>query len=72
MALYSPKYIHYSDLRGSTVWKRSYALHSERKILFMSLSPGIPGEPIPVESEEEIFAIIDFPYKTPSERNFGK
>jgi DNA polymerase beta len=33
---------------------------------------GIPGEPIPVESEEEIFAVIDFPYKTPSERNFGK
>lgn len=33
---------------------------------------GIPGEPVPVESEEEIFAIIDFPYKTPPERNFGK
>ncbi|CAI8017616.1 DNA polymerase beta [Geodia barretti] len=33
---------------------------------------GIPGESIPVESEEEVFAVIDFPYKTPSERNFGK
>ena len=33
---------------------------------------GIPGEAIPVEAEEEIFAIIEFPYKAPHERNFGK
>jgi hypothetical protein len=29
---------------------------------------GIPGEPVLVESEEEIFSIIDYPYKKPEER----
>ena len=33
------------------------------------LISGVPGEPIPVSSEEEIFEIIDFPYKKPEERN---
>lgn len=30
---------------------------------------GVPGEPIPVSSEEEIFQIVDFSYKKPEERN---
>ena len=30
---------------------------------------GVPGEPIPVSSEEEIFQIVDYPYKKPEERN---
>ena len=30
---------------------------------------GVPGEPIPVESEEEIFDILDYTYKKPEERN---
>lgn len=30
---------------------------------------GIPGEPIHVTSEEEIFQVIDFPYKEPTGRN---
>ena len=30
---------------------------------------GQAGEPIPVSTEEEIFEIIDLPYKKPEERN---
>ena len=30
---------------------------------------GIPGEPVLVESEEDVFTIIDYPYKKPNERN---
>ena len=30
---------------------------------------GIPGEPIQVSSEEDIFSLIDFPYKKPEDRN---
>ena len=30
---------------------------------------GVPGEPIPVSSEEEIFEIIGMEYKQPHERN---
>ena len=29
----------------------------------------VKGDLIPVESEEEIFKIIDYPYKTPQERD---
>ncbi|XP_065219218.1 DNA polymerase beta-like [Planococcus citri] len=32
-------------------------------------STGTPGEPLPVSSEEDIFDYIDYPYKTPQERN---
>ena len=32
-------------------------------------SVGVPGEPIPVESEEDIFDIINYPYKKPDERS---
>ena len=34
-----------------------------------SLMAGVPGEPIPVSSEEEIFEIVDMSYKKPEERN---
>ena len=30
---------------------------------------GVPGESIPVESEEDVFEVLDYPYKKPSERN---
>ena len=30
---------------------------------------GIPGEPLPVTCEEDIFAMIDYPYKKPEERS---
>ncbi|KAJ7383060.1 hypothetical protein OS493_030947 [Desmophyllum pertusum] len=32
-------------------------------------STGVPGEPIPVSSEEEIFEMIGMDYKEPSDRN---
>ena len=33
-------------------------------------SSGVPGEPIiPVESKEDIFDIINYPYKKPEERS---
>lgn len=32
-------------------------------------STGTPGEPLPVSSEQDIFDYIDYPYKTPEERN---
>ncbi|KAL1139849.1 hypothetical protein AAG570_006826 [Ranatra chinensis] len=32
-------------------------------------STGVPGEPLPVSSEEDIFDYINYPYKTPTERN---
>lgn len=39
--------------------------------LFIVIFPiiGVPGEPIPVSSEQEIFEIIGMDYKEPSERN---
>lgn len=30
---------------------------------------GVPGEPIPVKTEQEIFEMIDYPYQKPEERN---
>lgn len=30
---------------------------------------GVPGEPVPITSEEDIFDYIDYPYKQPEERN---
>lgn len=29
---------------------------------------GVPGEPVPLTSEEDIFDVIEFPYKKPEER----
>ena len=37
---------------------------------FIPPDTGVPGEPVPIDCEEDIFAIIDFPYKTPEERNY--
>lgn len=37
--------------------------------LFRWICAGVAGEPILVSSEEEIFQVIDFPYKKPEERN---
>ena len=31
-------------------------------------STGVPGEPLPVQSEKDIFEYIDYPYKKPHER----
>jgi len=30
---------------------------------------GIPGEPVEINSEEDIFDYLDYPYKKPEERN---
>jgi len=30
---------------------------------------GVAGDSIPVESEEDIFEVLDYPYKKPCERN---
>jgi len=30
---------------------------------------GIPGEPVDITSEEDIFEYINYPYKKPEERN---
>lgn len=30
---------------------------------------GVPGEPMPVTCEEDLFDYIDMPYKKPAERN---
>ena len=32
-------------------------------------STGVPGEPLPISSEEDIFDYIDYKYKKPSERH---
>lgn len=64
---------------GSDMFNKEMRTHSLEKGFTLNeycIRPvgttGIPGEAVPVDSEEEIFAIIDFPYKKPSERNFGK
>ncbi|KAL5505174.1 hypothetical protein EMCRGX_G006568 [Ephydatia muelleri] len=52
---------------------RSHALENGFTLNEYCIRPvgatGIPGEPIQVTSEEEIFQLIDFPYKTPEQRN---
>lgn len=35
----------------------------------LSPTPGVPGEPLPVSSEEDIFDYLDMAYKKPAERN---
>lgn len=32
-------------------------------------SSGIPGEPVEITCEEDIFDYLDYPYKKPEERN---
>ncbi|XP_073949300.1 DNA polymerase beta-like [Choristoneura fumiferana] len=60
-----------SDVFNKTM--RSHALEKGFTLNEYSLRPvgvtGIPGEPVPVSSEEEIFDYIDYPYKKPEERN---
>ncbi|CAH3155604.1 unnamed protein product [Porites lobata] len=52
---------------------RQHALDNRFTINEYSIRPlgstGVPGEPIPVSSEEEIFEIIGMEYKQPHERN---
>lgn len=52
---------------------RQHALEKGFTINEYSIRPmgstGVPGEPIPVSSEQEIFEIIGMEYKEPSERN---
>jgi DNA polymerase beta len=52
---------------------RTHALEKGFTLNEYSIRPvgatGIPGEPVPASSEEEIFQIIDFPFKKPEERN---
>lgn len=31
---------------------------------------GVPGEPVPISNEEDIFLYLDYPYKYPNERNY--
>jgi hypothetical protein len=33
------------------------------------IKSGIPGEPVEINSEEDIFDYLDYPYKKPEERN---
>ncbi|XP_047530066.1 DNA polymerase beta-like [Vanessa atalanta] len=61
---------------GSDVFNknmRSHALEKSFTLNEYSLRPigvtGIPGEPVQIESEEEIFDYIDYPYQKPEDRN---
>ncbi|KAJ2950005.1 hypothetical protein O0L34_g11340 [Tuta absoluta] len=61
---------------GSDVFNKSMRAHAIDHNFTLneySLRPlgvtGVPGEPVPISSEEEIFEYIDFPYKKPEERN---
>ena len=47
----------------------SLSLHSSVQFSVYYHPTGVPGEPIPVECEEDIFDIINFPYKKPEERS---
>lgn len=38
--------------------------------MFVQFIAGVPGEPLPVTSEEVVFDYIGFEYKTPEQRNF--
>ncbi|KAJ0175568.1 hypothetical protein K1T71_008727 [Dendrolimus kikuchii] len=61
---------------GSDVFNKAMRTHALEKGFTLneySLRPigstGLPGEPVPLSSEEEIFEYIDYPYKKPEERN---
>nr|CAD7260743.1 unnamed protein product [Timema shepardi] len=60
-----------SDLFNQTM--RAHALEHGFTLNEYSLRPvgatGIPGEPVPISSERDIFEYIDFPYKKPEDRN---
>ncbi|XP_060842274.1 DNA polymerase beta-like [Rhopalosiphum padi] len=52
---------------------RDHALHQGFTLNEYTLRPmgstGIPGEPVEINSEEDIFDYLDYPYKKPEERN---
>ncbi|CAK1601026.1 unnamed protein product [Parnassius mnemosyne] len=61
---------------GSDVFNKNMRTHALEKGFTLneySLRPigatGVPGEPVPITSEEDIFDYIDYPYKKPEERN---
>ncbi|XP_028174412.1 DNA polymerase beta-like [Ostrinia furnacalis] len=60
-----------SDVFNKTM--RAHALDKGFTLNEYSLRPvgitGVPGEPVPISSEEDIFDYIDYPYKKPEERN---
>ncbi|CAB3223495.1 unnamed protein product [Arctia plantaginis] len=62
---------------GSDVFNKQMRAHAlEKGFMLNEYSlrhigvTGVPGEPVPISSEEDIFAYIDFPYKQPNERNY--
>ncbi|CAH0406968.1 unnamed protein product [Chilo suppressalis] len=61
---------------GSDVFNKTMRAHALEKGFTLneySLRPvgvtGVPGEPVPISSEEEIFDYMDYPYKAPQDRN---
>ncbi|CAH2245855.1 jg8528 [Pararge aegeria aegeria] len=61
---------------GSDVFNKQMRAHALDKGFTLneySLRPigctGVPGEPVPITSEEDVFDYIDYPYKQPEERN---
>nr|XP_023027324.1 DNA polymerase beta-like [Leptinotarsa decemlineata] len=60
-----------SDMFNKTM--RAHALENGFTLNEYSLRPvgvtGIPGEPVEIKSEEDVFMCIDFPYKKPEDRN---
>ncbi len=52
--------------RGIDFCLSSRAIHSCYNYCY---ALGVPGEPVLVESEQDIFEIIDYSYKKPDERN---
>lgn len=62
---------------GSDVFNKQMRAHAlEKGFMLNEYSlrhigvTGVPGEPVPISSEEEIFSYIDYPYKEPNERNY--
>ncbi|KOB74653.1 DNA polymerase beta [Operophtera brumata] len=60
-----------SDVFNKTM--RAHALDKGFTLNEYALRPvgvtGVPGEPVQISSEEDVFDYIDYPYKTPEERN---
>lgn len=61
---------------GSDMFNKNMRTHALEKGFTLneySIRPvgatGIPGEPVPVTCEEDIFIMIDYPYKKPEERS---
>ncbi|CAH1111990.1 unnamed protein product [Psylliodes chrysocephalus] len=61
---------------GSDVFNKSMRAHALEQGFTLNEytlrpvgSTGVPGEPVEISSEEDIFDIIDYPYKKPEDRN---